>query len=280
MVKSVYRLLHLLSCYFRISEIFEKTEDTLWSTYENQRHDLRFYYTQWIFVMWIIMYVIQLCWTLYGLELICRKANSSNIYHSVPVVPSVVFLLTAIAEAAILFWLFLWTTSAYFRYAPLAMLASTVCFYVALALSVSSLSKNLHILYGIRAYRYVWETRILVHNGLGVAAAWTTVVLFYSVVVVLQANGLLPFRQDGYVFLSLLGGYLVVWFFVDISLARKYIPHLLSPYLVFIVAEVQVLLKSGLVFNYHFIYSVVLLVLTSVMTIVRISLAVGMATRK
>ena len=230
--------------------------------------------------MWIITYVTQLCWTLYGLELICRKTRTTNVYHNVPVVPSVVFILMAVAEAGILIWLFLWTTTAYFRYAPLGMLASTVCCYVALALSVGALSKNLHILYGIRANRYVWETRILVHNGLGVAAAWTTIVMFYSVVVILQANRILPPKQDGYVFLSLLGGYLVVWFFVDLSLARKYIPHLLSPYFVFIVAEVQVLMKSGLTFNYHFIYSVVLLSLTVVMTLVRVSLAVGMATRK
>lgn len=260
--------------------LFQAEEDAVWLRYESARHDLRFYYTTWIFYLWAVMYVSQLCWILYGLELVCRKSRAGDLYHKVPVVPSAVFFLSCLASAAILGWLALWTTAQYFRFAPLVLLASAICNYVALAISVGSLKKYLPVLYGVRANRFVWEIRLLVHNGLGVAATWTTVALFYSLVVVLEDGDVLPPHSDGYVFLSLMGGYVVVWFAIDLSIAQRYVPHLLTPYAVILVTALQVLLKSGLQFNYHFIYSAVLLGVTAVLFLVRIAMAIGLTNRE
>ncbi len=251
----------------------------MWARYESGTHNTKFYVGPWIFYIWVILYVIQLVWILYGWELACRKTRAGNFFEHVPVVPTIVYVLAVLSYAGFLGWLALWTSRDYLVYSPLVMLGSTICLYAAMALAVVSLKRYMAVLSNVSGGRYLWEVRLLVHNGLGVAATWATIVLFYSVVLAVEEAGMLPDATEGFIFLSLLGAYTVVWFTLDLSIAQTYVPHLLTPYAVLIVTLVMVLMKTGEGFTYYFIYAIVMLIVTAVLFLVRISMAIGLTTR-
>ena len=212
----------------------------------------------WIFPIWIIMYVWQGVWILYGLWLIIMEQRVGWLYNKPSLTPPSTYLASAVGFAAILGWLVLFDHSGYDNYAPLCLLGSCAFSFLALGRSLAK-SVRYCTMVKVNCPGDVILSRILVHNGLAFMASWTMILMLYQLAHLLCRGRYVTEMYAGFIFLGVLLGYEIILFTADVFLARNITGGLLSPYILVALTFTQSVLINFSTANHMFMVAIVML---------------------
>ncbi|KAM9068941.1 uncharacterized protein ACOB8E_014331 isoform 2-T2 [Sarcophilus harrisii] len=226
----------------------------------------------WTFLIWNIIYLWQLAWLGYALSGICRRNELGWFYVKPDVLPTPFYLVWILNNALNVGWLFLWDKEC-LSHALLVLTGLTVSNYAILFLACRGLSS--HRLWLQSHHRTdLWLLRVLVQNGIALYATWTTVATLLNFAIVLIYTVGVANSTSTTVVLSILLMLLVLWFYLENFLLDKYVHYILVVYPVVMIA-----LTGNIAQHYdpsapstNNIFTVVLLVVTSVMFLVRLGL--------
>jgi hypothetical protein len=127
-------------------------------------------------------------------------------------------------------WLVLWSRF-YPAFALPFLLLSAASLYAMLYFSCRQLQNCAGILLQESKPKDIWLIRILVHNGIGLYAAWATIAILLNTNVVLIYVGELSQKVGGTITLSLILTSIISWFFLELLVLDAHLRYLLSPYI-------------------------------------------------
>ncbi|XP_035286492.1 uncharacterized protein si:dkey-29d8.3 [Anguilla anguilla] len=226
----------------------------------------------WTFSIWGVIYFWLFAMFTYIIISLCRR----NVYgwmYCQPAVLSYGFYLSWIVNMILnITWLFLWDRE--------QMIAALIVLAVIAFTNYSLIFFCCHGLHSYGAwlsknYRVdLWLFRVLVQNGIGVYATWTTIATLLNFTIVLDYNAGVSKEDAATVSLSLLLIEVIAWFVVENFVLEKHVRYLLTIYPVVILA-----LSGNMAKNYNAaapsrngIFMVVLLVLSCALFVVRVLL--------
>ena len=220
------------------------------------------------FVTWGSIFLWQSLWIIYLLTTLCRKREDEYLYIEPDVWPPAILLLFMLNNAGGITWLFVHNRGIQvIKFVPLMVMFLSL--YIALAISAKRLTSNSAEMVQLGLKIDIWLIRLLVHNGFGIYAAWTTIGTLIEVCVAMTYSG--SFDTDIIVtaIYAVLLLILLFWFFIDMSFLDRWTRYLFTPYCVFAFA------LAGLVYDDHdltkrnSIFTVVLLGIAGVFLIVK-----------
>ncbi|XP_036375420.1 uncharacterized protein LOC118771520 [Megalops cyprinoides] len=228
----------------------------------------------WTFSIWGVIYAWLSAMLGYILIGLCRRTMYGPMYCHPAVLPYGFYLSWIVNLSLNITWLFLWDREQ--MVAGLVVLA-LVAFtnYLVIFFSCHGL-----YIYGAWLNKYhkmdLWLIRVLVQNGMGVYATWTTIATLLNFTVVLEYSAGLAKMDAATVSLSLLLIETIAWFVVENFVLEKHVRYILTVYPVVIVA-----LTGNITKHYdpaapsrNSIFTVVLLALASVLFVVRVLLVI------
>ncbi|KAK2146097.1 hypothetical protein LSH36_632g00027 [Paralvinella palmiformis] len=185
-----------------------------------------------VLLVWAMVYVYQILWTVYVLSTLWRKTPLSDerLYYRPYFMPLSMYVALLISLLFRLSWVAILPNCNAF--CPVLQLGATLTMAVALAVSLRALVAEAGSLYRLGLYRDVTIVRALTHNGFALYATWELIDLTISTSGVMVRAGYS--QKDSYVtMLGILGLLLVVYILLDVPVLDVYLRYLLTPYFVF-----------------------------------------------
>ncbi|XP_061166893.1 uncharacterized protein LOC133175793 [Saccostrea echinata] len=218
----------------------------------------------WMFSIWGVIYVWEAVWIVYTIVNLFRKTENGPLYCNPTLLPWSFFFFFIINMSLNLAWIFLFDREQMIIAFPvLFFIAFTL--YVCMFISYRHLDKNIDFLRKDGRKVDIWCIRIMVQNGLGVYATWTTIATLINMAIVMIYKGNPRVANDdaSTVALSILAVELLGYTFVDIVFLDRYTRYTVTPWFV-----VPIALGASLAKNYKAGSR------NSILTIVMISLSV------
>ena len=222
------------------------------------------------------MYAFQLAWLVASMEFVVNKTSLGPLYAKPTLLPPTVFVVFFASLAFTLGWLCLWTTRDLHRYSSLCMMGSTGCAYLTLAIATNAVRKHGPKLLSVGARQPLLSVYLYVFNGVAMFAAWTTIVVFWSSMHVLVDWDILSSTRAGYVYVAIVGIYMAVYFVVDLMLPSHVVRWVVTPYVICILAMVQMILNTEHDGDYYpLLAASVVLALTCTLTVLKVAISIG-----
>ncbi|KAK7478819.1 hypothetical protein BaRGS_00029918 [Batillaria attramentaria] len=185
----------------------------------------------WTFSIWGFIYVWQALWCLYSLILLCRRTDSGPAYLC-PVVlsPALLFLFDRdVIEGAFV-----------------SLLLIAVFLIVTMAVSYRTLDAASPALLDQKRTVDIWFMRVLVHNGLGIYATWTSIASLLNMAMVIRyrSDPVISNTDACSVALGVLTAEILVFVATDLILLDRYSRYTITPYIVVVVALVGSMAKN------------------------------------
>ncbi|XP_061111962.1 uncharacterized protein si:dkey-29d8.3 [Conger conger] len=228
----------------------------------------------WTFSIWGVIYFWLFSLLTYIVTSLCRRNVYGWMYCQPAVLPYGFYLTWIVNMILNITWLFLWDREQMIAaLIVLAVIASTNY------LLIFFCCHGLHS-YGVWLSKYyrvdLWLFRVLVQNGIGVYATWTTIATLLNFTIVLDYNAGVSKEGAATVSLSLLLIEVIGWFVMENFVLEKHVRYLLTIYPVVILA-----LSGNMAKNYdaaapskNAIFTAVLLGLSCALFVVRALLVV------
>ncbi|XP_023696964.2 uncharacterized protein [Paramormyrops kingsleyae] len=140
----------------------------------------------WTFSIWGVIYAWLSAMLIYILTGFCRRTSYDWMYCSPAVLPYAFFLSCMLNMSLNVTWLFLWDRE--------QMIAAVIVLALIAFTSYLMILFSCHVLYLYGAWLHLqhpadlWLVRVLVQNGIGLYATWTTVATLLNFTVALQHN--------------------------------------------------------------------------------------------
>lgn len=208
-------------------DIFPETSDQVFSLFHTDLAS-----TLWITYMWIVIYIWQGAWLVYGVTTIFRKSSSDYFYKYPPVMHWLIYLNFSITNILHLVSLGLWSHKL-FGFATFYTAFMFISLYIAVSLSLFKLSDYQREMYYTEKTKDVWIIRILVQNGLFMYAAWSFIMFLITLSITLDWE--LNMSRDNVHLLitSLLLAKLIVYFLVENFAMYSYCKFIFTPWIVY-----------------------------------------------
>jgi hypothetical protein len=155
------------------------------------------------------------------------------------------------------------------------MLLASIFSYASTFLAASQVNRHKIVLY--TDFKFVLESQWLVQNALGAFATMQTIVLFHQVTAIVDSLYKIGDFGPAFVFMGVLLGYLVIWLLIDILASRQIMPYLLTPFLLAVLAFVQILIIHIHDENHFFMASAIFLGFSCFLTITKMWNSCGLA---
>ncbi len=186
----------------------------------------------WTIYIWGAIYAYTFLWLVYVSTIFCRKEwNGRLLFVEVPFVPLALYYTFFITNAANISWLFAWD-----HQQMIASACLSAVMWISLCICIGI------VCYGVKKYYSqmikshlssdVWCDRVLVQNGLGLYAGWSTVTTLIYLSMVLTYETDVGDEDGTTISLSLLAGLHLTYFLVDTIASDRYTRYLITPYMV------------------------------------------------
>lgn len=186
----------------------------------------------WITYMWVIIFIWQAAWLVYGVTTIFRKSSSDYLYKYPPVMHWLVYLNFSITNILHLICLTLWSRKL-FGFATFYTAFMFISLYIAVTLSLFKLSDYQREMYYTEKTGDVWSIRILVQNGLFMYASWSFVMFLITLAVTLVYELNMSEINVHLIITGLLLVKIVVYFLIENYAVYSYCKFVFTPWLVY-----------------------------------------------
>ncbi|XP_018597211.2 uncharacterized protein LOC108927977 [Scleropages formosus] len=188
----------------------------------------------WTFSIWGVIYAWLSAMMLYIVTGLCRRNSYGWTYCKPAVLPYGFFLSWTLNMILNIVWLFLWDREQ--LVAGLVVLA-LIAFTNYLVIFFCCHGLHLYGAWLNKDHKVdLWAIRVLILNGVGVYATWTTIATLLNFSVVLEYSAGASRAGAGTVGLSLLLAEVIIWFILENVLLERHVRYLLTVYPVVIVA--------------------------------------------
>ena len=191
----------------------------------------------WTFTIWAFIYLWQISWIIYAVVNLFRKTDLGPAYAH-PSIISVPFCFVYFCNMCFnAGWMVLWDRQVLeAAFAFLFLIALTL--YICLVLAYRGLDRNANSLMKQNRKKDIWLVRLLVHNGLGIYATWTTIATLLNLAIVITYRSNPAIKQDiaSTVALGVLSLEIIVFLITDLTILDRYTRYTVTPYIVLIVA--------------------------------------------
>ena len=230
------------------------------------------FYTQitpagWAFVIWTVIYIWEGILIIYAWTFLCRPSFPITISPT-----SLIFY--SCGNIFNITWLYVWGNE-YPTYAFGVIILSAIFLYIAIGVEAIFIYKNTFTLESQAKYKIdLYLTRFLVLNCLTVYATWLTIATLVNFTLVLQYFADVSGINSGIVGLSLLTVEVIVYFILENTVLDSFARYIVAVYPVIIWALSAVIDAHWGVEddNRNSIFTLVLLIMTVVLFIVRLIL--------
>ena len=221
----------------------------------------------WAFSIWGLIYTWQASWIIYSLTLLCRSDN----FQVISPVLLFIFTLTSVVNVT---WSVLWSR---LMIQSCSILLFAISFLLYGALTKSFMTVN--VTTKTVSKRDFILTQVLVNNGLGMYATWTTIASLLNMTMAISYFHGVAQDVGCTIALSILAVELIVWFALENTILDKYTRYTLTVYPVVIWALSASISKNWDAAKRNSVISVVLLAVACTLLVVRIVIAVWRATK-
>jgi len=190
----------------------------------------------WTFSIWGFIFTFHVLFMVIAIVAIFRKGPEGRLYLSPPIFPRRLFVGYNLINIFQLVWIFTFDRD-FVVAAFVALFSTSVACYFTLGVSIWAL----HVHRGKIHRQFRWTgvvVRLIIHNGVGMYAAWTTIATLLNFAIVLRyADGTgVQEATSCTVILSILLVEILVFAVADIVFLDKFLRHVFTPYITFVVA--------------------------------------------
>ena len=198
------------------------------------------------FYLWIFIFVWQFFWLCYGLTTIFRKSSSDYLYKYPPVMHWLVYFNFSLANILYITSLIFWSHNLSIIALTYVLLTS-VSLYIAAFISLFKLFDYQREMHYTEKVKDVWSIRILVQNGLFLYASGAFIIFLIGLnhTLVTECNLSKEYANNLTLILFLVK--LVSYFSIETILLFKYCKFVFTPWLVYAVYVVYVVLNETLI---------------------------------
>ncbi|GFR75990.1 hypothetical protein ElyMa_005789300 [Elysia marginata] len=191
--------------------------------------------SEWVFVLWILIYTYQLLWIMYTLGTILCSTGSGfrgfPSYMDPQHIPNTVVYASIVCSVLNSLWVVLFSHHMIVS-ACVLLFITTPLQYLMIGTQLVSLSKATPELESVDRSLDVWVTRICMIEGMSLMATLSTTTTFFNFGMVYRYTlHLDPMATAILVQLMFLIG-LLTWFVLDIKIMDKFTRYIVSPYIV------------------------------------------------
>lgn len=219
------------------------------------------------FSIWGLIYVFQALWILYTITLIFRtnKRQTGELYYDPPFLPGQFYVIYIINLCLNVTWLFSFDSE----------------FLVASFVALFGIAMSLYVCLFF-SFRYLWRYEseltkaemivniILVQNGLGFYATWTTVATLLNFGIVLRYVIGVAMETTSYIVLTIILAIFLIVFFSEILILTRRMRYFFAHYIILIVALTGVYTKNWNAESGVQIYNIVILAIVAFTFLVKI----------
>ncbi|XP_002737958.1 uncharacterized protein LOC100367931 [Saccoglossus kowalevskii] len=208
------------------------------------------YYTEitpagWTFSIWGVIYTWNILWLIYALTTIFRKNGTDYVYVRPRVLTPLFYATFSLNLGLNIGWLILFDRE-YLLVSLFCLALIAFTLYVCIFISHFNLYRNLHELSNID----VWAIRVLVHNGLAMYAAWSSLATILNLSIVLRYVADVDQSTVTIVALTIVSIEVTAWFVIEqYTVLEKYLRYTITPYFVVIVFLIGSISKNWHVTN-------------------------------
>ena len=228
----------VMSCF--ISGIFKNTTGDI-----SDKYYIEITPASWTFTIWAFIYIWQISWIVYALVNLFRRTEDGPGYAHPPIV-TVPFCLAYLCNMCFnAGWMIIWDRQILeAAFAFLFLIALTL--YICLVIVYRSFDANANILIKQNRKADIWLVRMLIFNGIGIYATWTTIATLLNLAIVITYRSNPAISQDvaSTVSLCVLTLEIAVFVSTDLTILDRYTRYTFTPYLVLIVALSGVTAKN------------------------------------
>ena len=193
---------------------------------------------KWTFQIWIFIYVWQFAWIFYAISLVFRRNETTKefLYVDPSFLPASFYGIYILHLAVSVTWLFAYDNEYHVAsFVGLAAMALTldICLIFAVYL--------LWLYQDCLSVSEIWANVILVHNGLGLYAAWCTVTALLTLRTMLVETFDIKEEDAATVVLVIILIIVIVYPPIEMWLSNKRLRYVWTPYLTLIVAMAGVI---------------------------------------
>lgn len=223
----------------------------------------------WTFSIWGFIYAWQALHLVYGLTLLCRRAQGQYLYLDPTPVPTTFYLVYMLNNACNMGWIFTFDREV-LSAALVFLLLIAITLYICLAIAMRHLVVVGAALVKNGQYKDVWFARMFVHNGIALYCAWTSIasLLNLSIVLMYQANA--SRETVAWLSLAIVNLLVVIIFILETFVFDKYMRYTFSHYITLVVALSGILSQNYASDLAYMNYAIFLLVLSGVLGVVKI----------
>ncbi|XP_050406184.1 uncharacterized protein LOC126821736 [Patella vulgata] len=225
----------------------------------------------WVFSIWGVIYTWQCLWLLFAFINIFRKTADGPAYVSPMILTPLFFIVYTFNLCFNTSWIFLFGNE-HIVIAFVALFLIAFCLYICMFIAYRNLYQNGPRLQKQGRNIEIWMHRLLVHNGLGIYATWTTIATLLNVVMTM-VYGATPGvgKEDaGTVALGLLTAELAIFIVSDLVFLDNYSRYTVTPYMVVCIALGGSIDKNWDQTKTNSIFSAVLLAIGCTFLVVKI----------
>ena len=219
----------------------------------------------WAFLRGVI-YTWQSLWILYGWSFVIR-------YKTIPTISSSVYIIYTGSSLCNITWIFLFNN--YYAQAAFPFIFLTGLF---LYIAIGVVAVHLYRMRQRGTIRVidVWATWILVINGIAIYATWLTVATLLNLGIVVQYYGDFSAVNNGTLCLSLLTVEVIVYFILENTVLDRFVRYVLIvyPVIVWVLAAILSAHWNQEDNNRNPIFTLVLIILSSILLILRVVLVI------
>lgn len=215
-----------------------------------------------MFSIWGVIYIWEAVWIVYTIVNLFRKTSAGLLYCNPTLLPWTFFATFIVNMCLNLSWILLFDREHMIvAFVVLFFIAFTL--YVCMFISYRHLDKNIEFLRKDGRKLDIWCIRIMVQNGLGVYATWTTIatLLNMAIVMIYEGNPRIANDDASTVALSILVVELLGYTFADLAFLDRYTRYIVTPFCVVPMALGASLAKNYKAGSRNSIMTIVMIVL-------------------
>ncbi|GFN91603.1 hypothetical protein PoB_001810900 [Plakobranchus ocellatus] len=222
------------------------------------------------FAIWGAIYLLQIGWNLYSLSSLCRFTENGPVYLNPPVLGTSFFVYFNVSTLAVSAWLFMWDRLLFFAaFVFLAIVA--ISLFMTVFSGASSLARYRSELVDQGRCLDVKILTVTMVNGVSMYATWSVVatLINFGIILVYKLQTPLSNELASIICLSILGLFVLLYTVLDATILRSFNRCNFTPFLTVIWALIGVLANNLDFGNVSTIVSIVLLVGTSAIFLVK-----------
>ncbi|XP_002737959.1 uncharacterized protein LOC100368081 [Saccoglossus kowalevskii] len=194
----------------------------------------------WTFSIWGVIYTWNILWLIYALTTIFRKNGTDYVYVRPQVLSPMFYATFSLNLGLNIGWLILFDRE-YLLVSLFCLALIAFTLYICIFISHFNLYRNLHELSNFD----VWAIRILVHNGLAIYAAWSSLATILNLSIVLRYVADVDQSTVTIVALAIVSVEVTAWFVIEqCTVLEKYLRYTITPYFVVIVFLIGCISKN------------------------------------